>query len=74
MFEVQIWKWFDAQPKFTLSYKKQKYTSLATKVALAHHLKRRKIENGNQGAPKWLTWFGKGETSGYWALRRTFAK
>ena len=37
-------------------------TSLAAKAALAHRLQRRnacKIQNGRQGAPKWLTGSGK---------------
>ena len=46
----------------------EKNTSLAAKGAIAHRLQCRtacKIQNGRQGAPKWL---------GFWAFQATFAK
>ena len=46
-------------------------TSLAAKGALAHRLQRRtacKIQNGCQGAQKWLTGSGKVSTSRLWAF------
>ena len=42
-----------------------------------HRLQRRtacKIQNGRQGAPKWLMGSGKGCTPSIWALPSTFAK
>ena len=56
---------------------RQKNTSLAAKRALANRLQRRtacKIQNGHQGAPKWLTGSGKVFTPMFWAFKATFAK